>query len=151
MATTGGDGKATGSRRTQFKKGNAAGKQFNKDYQPTYRPRKTIRILEEITDIPKEEICNVIRTVLFNKTTKELGEIINDENQNAFVKMCARVAINGQEDGRATDWDTLLQWAYVKRQEMRLEIDDISRMTREEKEAEAARLAEGSILETPKD
>jgi hypothetical protein len=151
MSTAGNGGPSAGSQRTQFKKGNKVGPRFSKDNQPTYRPRKTIRILEEITDIPKEEICNVIRTVLFNKTTKELAEIINDENQNAFVKMCARVALNGQEDGKATDWDTLLQWAYVKRQEMRLEIDDISRMTREEKEAEAARLAEGSIIDAPKD
>jgi len=151
MGTTGkahkDDGEPTGSRRTQFKKGNAVGKQFSKDRQPPRRPRKVVKLLEQVTEVPRQEISNVIKSVFFDRTAAELEEIIKDPQQKAFVQICAQVALNCKKEGKTADFEALLGWAYVKKQEMRLEIDDVSKMTREEKEAEALRLLEESGVE----
>lgn len=141
------DGKTTGSRRTLFEKGNKAGKQFSKDYQPPRRPKKVVKLLEQVTEVPRQEISNVIKSIFFDRTVSELEVIIKDPEQKAFVQICAQVALNCKKEGKTADFETLLGWAYVKKQEMRLEIDDVSKMTREEKEAEALRLLEESGVE----
>lgn len=141
------NGRATGSQRTQFKKGNKIGNRFNKDNQPPRRPRKVVKLLEEVTEVPRQEISNVIRSIFFDKTNKELEGILKDENAKAFIQICARVALNCRNEGKTADFETLLGWAYVKKQELRVEIDDLSRMTREEKEEEAIRILQESGIE----
>jgi hypothetical protein len=144
-----GDEGATKGRRKLFEKGNTAGKRFSKDYQPSpaKRPRKIVKLLDEVTEVPRQEISNVIRSIFFDKTNKELEEILKDENAKAFIQICARVALNCRNEGKTADFETLLGWAYVKKQELRVEIDDLSRMTREEKEEEAIRILQESGVE----
>lgn len=135
--------------RNKFPKGNKIGNRFSKDNQPVIkrRPRKVVKLLEEVTEVPRNEISNVIRSVFFDRTSAELEAIIKDSSQKAFVQICAQVALNCKKEGKTADFETLLGWAYVKKQEMRLEIDDISKMTREEKEEEAMRILEESGVE----
>lgn len=134
---------STGKRKdTRFKKGNTVGKRFSSDYQPKQRKRKTINILSEITDIPRDEIANVIKTIFFSTTTEELEQLCKDDTKNGFIRICAQVAYNSIKEGKISDFDSLLQWVYTKKKEMLIEIDDISKMSREEKEAEARRLLE---------
>lgn len=140
---------ATQKQRHKFPKGNKVGNRFSADNQPKVyrRPRKVVKLLEQVTEVPRQEISNVIKSVFFDRTAAELEEIIKDPQQKAFVQICAQVAMNCKKEGKTADFETLLGWAYVKKQEMRLEIDDVSKMTREEKEAEALRLLEESGVE----
>ena len=136
--------------RNKFPKGNTLGNKFSADNQPVNRPRprKVVKILDMVTEVPREEISNTIRTIFFDKSNSELEEILKDHTQKAFIQICAKVALNCRNEGRVADFETLLQWAYVKKTEMRIELDDISKMSREEKEAEAARLLQESNADT---
>lgn len=138
---------STKGQRKLFQKGNKIGNRFNSQNQPVRRPRKVVKLLEEVTEVPRQEISNVIKSIFFDRTVAELKAIITDNNQKAFIQICAKVALNCKEEGKTADFETLLGWAYVKKQEMRVELDDVSKMTREEKEAEALRLLEESGIE----
>lgn len=135
--------------RNKFPKGNKIGNRFSSTNQPKVyrRPRKVVKLLEQVTEVPRQEISNVIKSIFFDRTVAELKAIIADNNQKAFIQICAKVALNCKEEGKTSDFETLLGWAYVKKQEMRVELDDVSKMTREEKEAEALRLLEESGVE----
>lgn len=104
---------------------------FSKDNQPANRGRKPglAKMLASVTDVSRKQIEDTVKSIMFETTQEEAAQILSDKDSCLFVKACTMAALKSIERGDMTTIDQLVEWAYTKKREMKVDIsgDIISR------------------------
>jgi transcription initiation factor IIF auxiliary subunit len=100
------------------------GRPFSKDNPPKNPGRKPglAKMLSSVTDVSRKQIEDTVKSILFETTQEEAAKILNDKEACLFVKACTMAALNAIAKGDMTTIDQLVEWAYTKKREMKVEL-----------------------------